>query len=384
MKNVPPLVLLVLAGVAAAIALSLGSTPRVANAQTPALNFATAACSGSTASVTFSWTPVSGASMQFVDISIFDNGFAPDSFIGSPAGPTSNTLVWDGILTHTPHVWRVNALTPAGWVTSSTGAFVACGTPSPLGVGAACQNRSLTTGHFRWAPMSPAPVLQYLDLGWDPNFSPGSFYGAQQSVTAGSVSWPNIPANLTQYYRINSMTPDGVWHSSPAGSFIGDCVPTNPGVETPLGDRLIVPSAGIDTDVSSVRVGYDGIMPDPIGYFNVAMYDFALLNGLGGYVNAGNLVIAGHVDCGRCYDGGSGTAVFWEVPNMVPGQTAQYISAEGVVQNYVVVYSYAISPDDDWAAVVGSGTADMTLITCVGSFSGGHYSLRHAVGLRKI
>jgi hypothetical protein len=133
-----------------------------------------------------------------------------------------------------------------------------------------------------------------------------------------------------------------------------------------------------------MQVGYDGVMPDPIGYFNAVLYDFSALSGLGGYYNAGNIVLAGHVDCGRCYDGGSGTAVFWNVRTMQIGETAQYITAAGEVQNYQVVYSYDADPNVDWAPIVGSGSADMTLITCIGTFSGGHYDLRHVVGLRKI
>jgi hypothetical protein len=384
MKKTPLLLLLVLAGFAAAFALNGGTSPRTASADGATLNFPSASCGNGTASVSFSWTPVSGATMQFLDLSIFDNGFAPDTFLGSPLAPNQSTLVWNGILTDTAHVWRVNALTPSGWVTSATGAFVACGTPRALGVSPACQNRNLTTGNFRWAALTPAPVTQYLDLGWDPYFSPGSYYGSQQTPTTSSVSWPNIPANITQYYRINALTADGVWHSSPAGSFIGDCVPSAAGAETALGDRLVVPSAGIDAQVSSMQVGYDGVMPDPIGYFNAVLYDFSALSGLGGYYNAGNIVLAGHVDCGRCYDGGSGTAVFWNVRTMQVGETAQYITAAGEVQNYQVVYSYDADPNVDWAPIVGSGSADMTLITCIGTFSGGHYDLRHVVGLRKI
>jgi hypothetical protein len=283
-----------------------------------------------------------------------------------------------------PHVWRINALTPSGWQTSVTGAFVACGTPRVLGVSPGCQDRNLTTGNFRWAALTPPPVAQWVDLGWDPAFSPGSYYGSQQTPTTSFISWPNIPANITQYWRVNSLTPDGVWHSSPSGSFVGNCVPSADGVETPLGDRLVIASQGIDAQVSSMVVGYDGQMPDPLGYFNAVQYDFSRIAGLGGYANVGNIVLAGHVDCGRCYNGGSGTAVFWNIPNMQPGETAQYITAAGEVKNYVVVYSQDVSPDVDWAPIVASGAADMTLVTCIGTFSGGHYNLRHVVGLRKI
>jgi hypothetical protein len=385
MKQFPPLLLLAFVALMAASAWSLGTRPDAASAQTPGINLPTAVCGGGSASVTFSWTPVAGATVQYVDISIFDNGFPPGSFIGSQVSGSGNSLVWNGILTNTPHVWRVNALTAAGWQTSATGAFVACGAPQPLAATPACQTRNLTTAHFRWAPMIPAPVYQFIDLGWDPAFSPGSFVGVGQAQTTGSVSWPNIPANITQYYRINSMTPDGVWHSSFTGSFVGNCVPSAPGIETVIGDRLIIPSAGIDTEVRSAVVSpFDGLMPDPNGYFHANMYDFSAFEGLGGYSNAGNIVMAAHVDCGTCNNGGVGTAVFWNVRTMQVGDRAQYISASGEVFNYIVFLSQDYSPSTDWAPLVASGAADMTLITCIGNFSAGEYNLRHVVALRKI
>jgi LPXTG-site transpeptidase (sortase) family protein len=124
-------------------------------------------------------------------------------------------------------------------------------------------------------------------------------------------------------------------------------------------------------------------MPDPVGYFNAVWYDFSGWPGLGGYVNAGNVVLSGHVDCARCYSGGSGTAVFWSVRNLKVGDTAQYRTADGRTFNYVVTSSRSVSPGADFSTIVAAGTADMTLITCTGSFSGGEYSLRHVVSFRK-
>lgn len=68
------------------------------------------------------------------------------------------------------------------------------------------------------------------------------------------------------------------------------------GAQTALGDRLVIPSIGVDTPVSSAVVSPNGVMPDPSGYFNVVWYDFRNHPGLGGYATGGNLVIAGHVD----------------------------------------------------------------------------------------
>lgn len=384
MNKNPALALLIVLGIAAGlVALAVPRAPS-ASAAGAALQLPDAVCGDGTASVTFKWTPVPGATVHWVDITIFDNGFAPDTFLGSSTGGDSGSLTWNGILTNVPHLWRVNALTAEGWVTSETGAFTPCGWPAVFGTGYSCQDRNLATMGFRWAPITPQPVVTYLDLGYDANFNPGTFYGNQMATTTWSFVWPNIPANLTQYYRVNSLGHDGVWRTSATGAVTAGCMPVQPGAEAPIGDRLIIPSAGVDAEVWSSKVpGSSGVMADPIGYFHATAYDFSDFAGLGGYANVGNLVLAGHVDCGTCHNGGSGTAVFWNVRHMQVGDTAQYITADGTVHNYVVVLSQDYSPDTDWSPIVNSGVADMTLITCVGNFSGGEYSLRHVVQLRK-
>jgi hypothetical protein len=150
-----------------------------------------------------------------------------------------------------------------------------------------------------------------------------------------------------------------------------------------MGDRLVIPAAGVNTEVWRTNVPASGVMPDPTGYFNALWYDFSALPGLGGDVDSGNIVISGHVDCGKCNNGGPGTAVFWTVRNLKAGDTAQYRAADGRVINYVVSSSRTMSGGVDGSSLVSSGAADMTLITCTGSFSGGEYSLRHVVTLRK-
>ncbi len=153
--------------------------------------------------------------------------------------------------------------------------------------------------------------------------------------------------------------------------------------QAPLGDRLVIPAGGVNTDVWRATVPASGAMPDPIGYFNVVWYDFSNLPGHGGTPASGNVVLSGHVDCARCHNGASGTAVFWHIRGLKTGDTAQDVAANGQVQNYVVTSSLSYSPDANWSAIVASGAADMTLITCTGSFQGGEYSLRHVVAFRK-
>ncbi len=180
----------------------------------------------------------------------------------------------------------------------------------------------------------------------------------------------------------NSNTSSG-GSSAPSGgsSSSAGAGPSGSG-EYPLGDRLVIPAAGVNASVSGRKVGGDGVMADPIGYFNAVWYDFSSL-GLGGYVTGGNLVVAGHVDCARCQGGGPGQAVFYNTRYLQPGDRIQYVTAAGQTFNYVVFSNADYSPDANWASIVSPGAADITIITCTGSFSGGHYSLRNVVFARK-
>ena len=89
-------------------------------------------CANGYARVTFSWAPSSGV-VQWLDISLHNNGFAAGTFIGAgPMGLHQTSLTWDGISPGVVHYWRVNTLTAAGWVPSATGQFVPCGSTAAL------------------------------------------------------------------------------------------------------------------------------------------------------------------------------------------------------------------------------------------------------------
>jgi Sortase domain len=152
-----------------------------------------------------------------------------------------------------------------------------------------------------------------------------------------------------------------------------------------LGDRLIIPSIGVDSTVTGATVGASGQMPDPVGYFNAVWYDFKSFQGIGGYID-GNLVLAAHVDCARCHNGSSGTALFYSVSKLQPGATAQYVAHDGSVHNYVVRSVAAYSPGADWSSILATGQADMTLITCGGTWNAAahEYSTRWAAYLDKV
>jgi LPXTG-site transpeptidase (sortase) family protein len=180
------------------------------------------------------------------------------------------------------------------------------------------------------------------------------------------------------------------WYRENCARNDGPKVAAQGGSQVPIGDTLIIPAAGVEAPVSRTTVPESGAMPDPSGYFNAVWYDFSKFDHYGGYANAGNLILSGHVDCAHCVGdpngktGSSGTAVFWNIRKLKVGDTAQYKTADGEVINYVVVSSDALSVNSDWDKIVASSTADMTLITCTGTFSGGEYNQRHVVALKKV
>jgi LPXTG-site transpeptidase (sortase) family protein len=130
----------------------------------------------------------------------------------------------------------------------------------------------------------------------------------------------------------------------------------------PLGDTLIIPSIGVNAPVYGAHV-VDGTMADPVGYFNAVWYDFSDFPGLGGYATGGNLVMAGHVDS-AVY----GAAVFYYMRNLAVGDAIQYRTSEGELFTYVVTGVGDYLPSDNWTGIVSSATADLTLITCIGTF----------------
>ena len=141
-----------------------------------------------------------------------------------------------------------------------------------------------------------------------------------------------------------------------------------------LSDRILIPSLGINAAVNGVVVPASGAMPDPVGYFNFVWYDFSYFGGLGGTAGNGNYVVGCHVDS-AVY----GVVLCYYVRDLAPGAQIQLAGGDGVVRNYTVVSSNAYSAATDFSGIVSSGAADLTIITCTGTFSGGSYNLRHVV-----
>jgi len=152
-----------------------------------------------------------------------------------------------------------------------------------------------------------------------------------------------------------------------------------------LGDRLVIPSIGVDTTVTGATVGAGGQMPDPVGYFNAVWYDFANHPGVGGYKN-GNMTLAAHVDCATCHNGSPGTAMFYGVSQLQAGAEATYYFNDGSTQKYRVRSVAAYSPGANWTGILATGQADMTLVTCGGTWDpvAHEYSTRWVAYLDKV
>jgi LPXTG-site transpeptidase (sortase) family protein len=160
-----------------------------------------------------------------------------------------------------------------------------------------------------------------------------------------------------------------------------DAVQTGPGPITGTDMTLSIPKIGVNAAVSGRTVGTSGQMGDPSGAYMVVWYDFNSHIGLGGRPGdpGANIVMAGHVD----YIG-VGPAVFWGIRDLVPGDVVTIYSATGTY-NYAVQWAHWVEPYEDFTSYVAQqGVESVTLVTCIGGFSGGHYSNRIAVRATRI
>ncbi len=152
---------------------------------------------------------------------------------------------------------------------------------------------------------------------------------------------------------------------------------TGPGPAEGTNWTLVIPSIGVNASVESRTVGSDGTMGNPTGAFAVMWYDFSQswvgVGGVPGQPGA-NAVFAGHVDYIHV-----GPAVFWSIRDLQPGDIVTAYTDHGSF-NYSVQWGQWADPEADFSAYVGqTGQESITLVTCIGSFSGGHYSNRYIV-----
>ena len=197
------------------------------------------------------------------------------------------------------------------------------------------------------------------------------------SPTATAVPLPTetpVSAGLQK----NTAPPPGTNSSSssrPAAPRAG----SGPGAPTGTGMSLVIPAIGVNAPVYGRTVGTNGQMGNPSGPWDVVWYDFSQnYPGLGGYPGqaGANAVFAGHVDycCPSPME-----AVFWSLRDLGPGDRITVNTNSGPV-NYVVDWGRWADPGADFTQYVSrTGTDSITLVTCIGTFSGGEYSNRYIV-----
>jgi hypothetical protein len=189
------------------------------------LNTPTVQCFGNTANVIFSWQPVPGAEVQYVDLSLANNGFAAGTFIGfGPLAGNATNIQWNGLVAGQTHYYRVSAGVPnAGWAFSTTGVFTPCGpTAPPGGTSYVCTGggRAAVTWGISTPPFGTTAT--YVDITLQDNgFLPGTFIG-QNATGQQNFTWTGILANSTHFWRVNHLAPQG-WVSGGIGSFYAAC-----------------------------------------------------------------------------------------------------------------------------------------------------------------
>jgi hypothetical protein len=101
----------------------LGARSNRAQAATSALFYFEVCQPDGKVEVHFFWTGNDPLALtQWLDLSLFNNGWLSGTFLGAgPLPPTSTSLVWNGLIPNATHYVRVNQLEPAGfWDPSPT------------------------------------------------------------------------------------------------------------------------------------------------------------------------------------------------------------------------------------------------------------------------
>ena len=355
-------------------------TPHSASAAGALLSFPSSDCGGGRTQVTFSWHPVAGASEQWLDISLEDNRFVHGTYKPIKLTLGVDTLTTSALNSDSPHYWRINSLTPDGWVESTLGQFAPCGGPQLLwGPTIFCRSSTLATVNFNWAPPAEELGYQYIEISSDVDFSGSVSSVGPLAASAHEYRRGGFKIDERTYFRVVWEGFDGTRVATQTASFVPDC--TVQAVNSALyasADRLVSTDLGIDAPVNVRDVGFDGFLGKPQGAFDVVRYNFVGLPNLRGAPGDGGVtIISGHVDFYSV-----GAAIFAPLRSAQPGQTIEYHRADGVVVKYVVDWIKDVSFDQTLNAyLINRGPDELILITCNGRFdqSVGRYDLRRLV-----
>lgn len=144
--------------------------------------------------------------------------------------------------------------------------------------------------------------------------------------------------------------------------------------------RLTIPTIGVDAAVESVGLTPEGLMDVPKDFNDVAWYHLGPRPG-----EPGNAVIDGHVDSAV-----EGTAVFWKLHSLVPGDVIVVTGDDGTDYRFVVTETAAYDDADaPLARIYGPADgAHLNLVTCdaassfdrhIGSYQGSYVIYTDAI-----
>lgn len=227
----------------------------------------------------------------------------------------------------------------------------ACGSGKPKATPTSTDEPSATS---TTAPKPTNTVVPPTPLPTEPPVSAGLQSTGAASTGGGGADTGGGTGGGTTYYAPNPTL-------------------SGPGPEETTGWSMSVPAIGVNASVYSRSIGENGQMGNPSGAYDVVWYDFSGWDGLGGAPGTpgANAVFAGHVDYIHV-----GPAVFWSIRELSPGDTVT-VYANGQSFNYSIQWSQWAAPDEDFTNFVAqTGQESITLVTCIGGFSAGHYSNR--------
>jgi LPXTG-site transpeptidase (sortase) family protein len=230
---------------------------------------------------------------------------------------------------------------------------------------------------------APVAVLAIIVTGAALAMSSGGGEASHQVVAPTQTAASPTPGTTDVATPAPTETPASAGlqtHTGPAPTVVAAprAAPVNPNLSGPgapqgTGISLTIAKIGVNAPVYSRTVGQNGQMGNPSGPWDVVLYDFSGWPGLGGMPGqpGANAVFAGHVDYIHV-----GPAVFWSIRDLAAGDHVTVNTPNGPI-TYVIQWSQWADPEADFTQFVRqTGQESITLVTCIGSFSAGHYSNR--------
>lgn len=161
---------------------------------------------------------------------------------------------------------------------------------------------------------------------------------------------------------------------APAGD-AGTATGAAAGLQNPVAPRqastarpvhISIPAIGVDSGLIGLGLGGDGWIESPQDYDDIGWYEDGVLPG-----EIGPAVIAGHVDSP------TGPAVFYDLPELAPGDIVSIRRDDGTTTDFVVTGLQTVEKDTfpTESVYAPTPTPELRLVTCAGAWdpTTGHY-----------